>query len=276
MMKKILIIIISVFYCVIARGTDNDTIIIRIDMSQYENVAVTKLKESIALSKLSKIPKSKITETDIKNRSYYYSISDLFTENDITVFSIPAFEWKQKASEFTCASHEKLENLLIFEENPYFQMICFIDCRSNNIIGGENISVSEIRTSRRIRDSIDWVSQISDIPPYISFSDPFPYYDLKELQKVYKYHLKHPDAFIFRIANYEGFWVIKDYRLYKLEKDVLKNANQYFYLNGEEYIRDIANDAYRISYVYLGCFNKSDALYWSKEGRNVFIKIITK
>jgi hypothetical protein len=272
-MKKTLVLIVSVCCCFIARGMNNDTIIIHIDMSKYKHIAIEKLREAISLSKPSCILKSKITEIDIETGSFYHPINDMFTENDITIFSIPTFEWKQKAQEFTCASHEKLENLLLFEENPYFQMVCFIDYRSNNIIGGENISISEIRVARRIRDSIDWISQIPDIPPYIPYGDPFPYYDINDLQKVYKYHLKHPDAFIFRIANYEGFWVIKNYRLYKLENGVLKNANQYFYLSGETYIRDIANDAYRIGYEYLGCFSKSDALYWSKEGRKVFIKI---
>jgi hypothetical protein len=122
------------------------------------------------------------------------------------------------------------------------------------------MTISEDRTMRGIRDGWD--------------TSPFPLFDVKQEKRAYQYHLKHPEAFIFLIANFEGFWVIKDGRLYKLVGRFLKDANCYFYLMGEEYIRDIAEDAFRIGFPYMGCFNESEARYWSKKGRNIFIEVV--
>jgi hypothetical protein len=115
------------------------------------------------------------------------------------------------------------------------------------------------------------------MPFYFLRPNPFPLYDIIQEKQAYKYHLKHPDAFIFLIADYEGFWVIKNSRLYKLKNNTLKNANQFFYMSGEEYIRDIASgDGMRVGYRYKGCFNANDAQYWSKQGNNIFIKLINQ
>ena len=257
MNKLFMIFFVSNFYFSTLSGWSQDTIVFSINTLQYEKVAKERMKEWLSESSLGRG-------------------SENYSESELKAFSIPAFEWNEKAKEYTCESPEKLENLLSFVENPYFQMISFIDDRSN-IVGGKNVTISENRTAKRKRDSIDWISQIPNIP-YSPFpTNPFPRYDLKELKTVYKYHLKHPDIFIFRIADYEGFWVIKNDRLYRLKGCLLKNANQYFYMDGEEYIRDIASgDGMRIGFPYIGCHNVKDALYWSKQGKKVFIKIIYK
>lgn len=227
----------SCFYFSILSGQNHDTIVFSINKAQYEKVAKEELRSVLANS-----------------RSNIYG---KYAEDKLRLFSIPVFEWNQKAKEFTCASREKLENLLSFVENPYFQMISFIDSQSN-IVGGVNLATSQIRTERRIRDSTDWVSQIPNVPFSPFIGNPFPHYDLKELKNIYKFHLKHPDVLIFRIADYEGFWVMKDYNLYKLEGISLKNANQYLYKCGEQYIRDIANGIFSTGYQYMGCFCRKE------------------
>ena len=251
-MKKSIVLLLGIYYCLSLKAENKDTIVFPINIKKYEEVAKEKLRESLS-------------------ESFSFFLRKKYLKSELKTFSIPAFEWNQKAKEYACDNHERLENLLSFVENSYFQMILFIDNQSN-IVGWENVAVSEIRTAKRERDSIDWVSQIPDIPYSPLLGNPFLHYDLKELNKVYKYHLKHPDAFIFRIADYEGFWVIKNNRLYKLEGGSLKNANQYFYMDGEEYIRDIATgDGMKIGFRYVGCYNAEEALYWSKKGKDIII-----
>jgi hypothetical protein len=248
---KLIFICIAIFwalplYC-------QDTIMFSINMAKYEKIAKENMKNAI---------------TDIRSAVY-----GKYTENELTVFSIPAFEWNQKAKDFTCESREKLENLISFAENPYFQMIFFVDNRKN-IVGGFDLSVSQTRTERRIKDSINWVSQIPNTPFSPFSSNPFPYYEIKDLKTVYKFHLKHPDAFIFRIADIEGFWVVKNNQLCRLEGNTIKSANQYLYMYGEEYIRDIANGTFRTGYQYLACFNNKTIRFLSKQHNNIFIEII--
>jgi hypothetical protein len=253
MNKLSLILVISCFYFSILYGQNHDTIVFSVNKIQYEKVAKEELKRVLANSQS--------------------SIYGKYTENQLKTFSIPTFEWNQKAHKFTCESHEKLENLLSFRENPYFQIILLIDNESNNVSNFFCLAISLIRMEQRIKDSIDWVSQIPNIPYSHFSSNPFPYCDLKRLNKAYKYHLKHPDTFIFRISDYEDFWVIKDYQLYRLGRNCLENANQYLYTCGEEYIQDIANGNFRTGYPYIGCFNKDESLYWSKQGNRIFVKV---
>jgi hypothetical protein len=234
-------------------GQNQDTILFAINMMKYENVAKQKLTNML---------------TD--------SCSDIYgkyKENELEIFSIPVVEWNHKAQCYTCDSHEKLENLLLFTENPYFQMILFIDSKLN-VVGNLDIAISESRNEKRIKDSIEWVSQIPNLPFFNFSTDPFPFRDLLQEKMIYKYHIKHPDIFIFRIAYYEGFWIIKDNKLYKLDGNSIINANQVFYMDGEEYIRDIASgNGIRTGYKYIGCFNRSDARHWSKKGNDIFIKV---
>jgi hypothetical protein len=247
-----ILVFINCFYFPILYGQNYDTIVFSINKIQYEKVAKEELRKVLSNSQSNVYCK--------------------YTEDELKTFSIPTLEWNQKARRFTCESHEKLENLLSFRENPYFQIILLIDAESN-VIDNFYLSISQTRTERRIKDSIEWVSQVPNIPYSHFSSNPFPYCDLKLLNKVYKYHLKHPDVFIFRISDYESFWVIKDCQLYRLEENCLENANQYLYMCGEKYIQDIANGDFRTGFQYIGCFNRGESLYWSEQGNRVFVKV---
>jgi len=253
MSKLFIILFLSFFYFSTMRGLCQDPIIFYINLAQYKKVAKEKLSNIIA----------------DKNSNLYGK----YSEEKLNVFSIPAFEWNQKAKNFSCESRESLENMLLFVENPYLQMIVFTDERSN-IVENQNLTFSEIRLERRARDSIDWIMQIPDVPFSYLESNPFLYYDIRQLQSIYKYHLKNPDAFIFRIVDFEGFWVIKDNRIYKLEGSSLKNANQHLYIYGDEYIRDIANGTFRTGHPYIGCLSRKEIRNLRIQNSSISVRII--
>jgi len=238
----------SVFY-----GQNHDTIVFSINMEQYEKVA-----------------KEEMTSVLANPRA---NIQGKYTKDKFKVFSIPVLEWNQKAQTYTCESHDKIENLLLYENNPYFQIVLLIDKKSN-IVGRFDLTNSQTRIMRRIKDSIDWVSQMPNVPYSYFSSNPFPDCDLKQLNKIYKHQSKNPADFIFRIANFEGFWVIRNYQLYKLEGTSLRNANQYLYMCSDEYIRDITIDAFRTGHKYTGCFNNKKAKMLSEQDSRIFLKIL--
>jgi len=252
-MNKMIFISVMNFFCFsIVSGQKYDTIEFSINMTQYEKVAKEELSGILTTP-----------QTIIHGK---------YTADKFKTLSIPVLEWNQKAQTFNCESNDKLENLLLFEENPYFQMVLLIDNKSN-IVSSFDLTASQTRTMKRIKDSIEWASQTPNIPFSHFSSNPFPDFDLKQLNKIYKFHLIHPNDFIFRIANFEGFWVIRNYQLYKLEGTSLRNANQYLYTCSDEYIRDIAVDAFRTGYKYEGCFSNEKAKSRSKQGKSIIVKV---
>ncbi len=112
----------------------------------------------------------------------------------------------------------------------------------------------------------------NDLEYYENISYGLIFTDYLSVEKnIYNYIKDHPDELVFGITGLYGYWSIKNNHFYKLKSGVfkkikLKDAGRYFYLYGEEYIKDISLNKPIFGYRYKEC-GKSEKI------ENVFVKL---
>lgn len=169
----------------------------------------------------------------------------------------PTFSFKIANKSYKCG--EQIEYHIDFKNKYSWQYIQLI----------ENDKPYEVLNHGGVFDlsKIDSLSMIEE-HSYILYYTP----DIKEdrvFRSIYKYQNKNPDVFIFTLSSIQGFWMVKNGKLFNLKRGLIRNirktnGNKEILKYGQDYINDISNGGMILGKRYKSCnkiFNKFKKVY---------------
>lgn len=172
-------------------------------------------------------------------------ISDRYLLQDLQVIPLPVFYLKDRI--YNCG--DNLEDFISLVNDPYFQSV-LVSNKTSDKIGKFEIFDSHFG-KQRFKDNIN-----NEVAPL--HGRPVSYDSKKIDNKLESYMKKNPSSLVFLIKGFQGYWSIKQGKVFKLSNRIFRiketDGSQFICENfGHEYINDIIKDEFRTGKAYERC-----------------------
>lgn len=238
-MRKIIRIFFVLVFNVIIYSQVDTIYIKKVDIKKYQEIAL-----------------EEISQKSLERNPYWFMRHPI--KSTTKILSIPVFKLSTNLAEnYKCG--DNIDKIIEFKENPYSQE--FILIYEDDEIYKDYINVKSVFDSTASQGVLY-----------------FRRHDYVE-NKIHKYIQDNPDAYVFIIRDFFGYWVIKDGHFYGLTSSCFLffcsieevDGNSYAASSmGEEMIRDYAKGYSRLDFPYEPCGDS----FIKDDFKKVYIKII--